>query len=141
MRLVQIVYASSAATPFSKAELLEMLGRTRERNNRRGITGILLYKEGNILQVIEGEERTADQLFKRVSLDPRHKGIMKLMRREIEEREFPNWSMAFRDLGDVTLHQQPGYSDHLNYNLADPALLKNDSKVLHLIASFSRLFR
>lgn len=61
--MLQIVYASSATKAFSKAELVELLTQVRAKNSRLGVTGMLLYKDGNFLQVIEGEEAIIRGLY------------------------------------------------------------------------------
>jgi hypothetical protein len=36
---------------------------SRENNAKRGVTGMLLYKEGNFIQVLEGDEREVRIVF------------------------------------------------------------------------------
>lgn len=138
---MQVVYASSATELFEKDDLASLLQHSRENNARRDISGILLYKGGNFMQVLEGEASTVDALLDVISRDRRHKGVLRLLRRPIETRDFPDWSMAFRDLKDVDLRQHPGYSDFLNTTLTDPSLQGNDSKVIRLIHSFAKINR
>ncbi len=54
--MIYLVYVSSATKLFSEAELVELLRQARARNSHSGITGMLLYSNGNFIQVIEGEE-------------------------------------------------------------------------------------
>ena len=103
MALTQIVYVSSAKASFGKPEVLELLRTSRLNNERAGLTGILLYKDGNFLQVLEGEGAAVQALFEKISADPRHGGVLRLLKSEIAAREFPDWSMAFRDLRDEAL--------------------------------------
>jgi hypothetical protein len=44
--MIQYIYVSSSVKPFSNEELLELLGKSRENNERLGITGMLVYKGG-----------------------------------------------------------------------------------------------
>jgi hypothetical protein len=53
--MFSIVYVSSALKPFSKTDLLTLLEKSRENNTSLGISGMLLYKDGNFMQVLEGE--------------------------------------------------------------------------------------
>ena len=48
-----LVYVSSASTLFSRAELDEILRTSRRNNERLGVSGALLYKGGNLMQVLE----------------------------------------------------------------------------------------
>jgi hypothetical protein len=52
--LISLVYLSAAVFPFQPEDLLELLGKSQERNHKLGITGMLLFKQGNFLQVLEG---------------------------------------------------------------------------------------
>jgi len=53
--LYSLVYVSSAVTFFSSAELVTLLEKSRANNTRLGISGLLLYKDGNTMQLLEGE--------------------------------------------------------------------------------------
>jgi hypothetical protein len=117
--MVHIIYMSSAVVPFSPAELQSLLGTSRRNNAALGITGILLYKDGNFLQVLEGEKTAVDQLYAKIALDRRHHGVMTFFREEITEREFPGWSMAFRDLSAEAENSPEGFNNLLNASWSD----------------------
>jgi hypothetical protein len=51
-----LVYVSAAVTWFSEAELRALLTGARFRNENADITGMLLYKDGNFMQALEGSE-------------------------------------------------------------------------------------
>jgi len=141
MKLIQLVYVSSATVPFEKPELFELLAISRANNAKVDVTGLLLFKGGNFLQTLEGDEQVVNSLFVRVSKDPRHNGILTLLKNSIEKREFQDWSMAFRDLSDVDLAAFPGYSEFLNVTLTDQSLTKNPSKVNRLLSVFRTSMR
>lgn len=98
MQLNQLVYASAAANPFSQAELRGLLSKARARNSTVGITGLLLYHNQSFFQILEGEEEDTDSIFARIGRDPRHNRILLLSKKNIEERNFGDWSMGFVDL-------------------------------------------
>ena len=54
--MIAIVYISSAVQPLSDADLEALLAQSREKNGRLKVTGILLYKDGDIMQA---DRRTA----------------------------------------------------------------------------------
>jgi len=112
-----LVYASSAAELFSQTELLELLAKARENNTRLGVSGMLLYKGGNFMQVLEGEEQTVRALYTKISHDQRHRGLLALLQGEQAERQFPDWSMGFHNLDGEEALAIPGYSDFLNTSL------------------------
>jgi hypothetical protein len=112
--MYQLVYVSSAERLFTRQELLQLLEKSRVNNTQLGITGMLLYRDGNIMQVLEGEEAVVLHLFERISRDSRHKGVIVLLREQGTERMFPEWTMGFRDLDSPEVRQIEGYSEFLN---------------------------
>lgn len=125
--MFSLVYVSSAKELFSDDDLKALLQQSRDNNTRVSVTGMLLYKDGNFMQLLEGLEETVMSLYAKIERDPRHRGVLILLRREIRERAFPDWSMGFKNLDDASLEQIPGYSPFMNEPLtaagfqADPA--------------------
>ena len=79
-----LVYVSMAQEKMSKEDLLDILAQSREANAKAGITGMLLYKDGNFMQALEGEETAVRALYARICRDPRHRGILTLVEGERE---------------------------------------------------------
>jgi len=73
-----LVYVSSATLPFSGEDLRALLATCRENNAELGVTGMLLYKDGNFMQVLEGDEQAVRGLYARIAADPRHGGEITL---------------------------------------------------------------
>ena len=130
-----LVYVSSATRDFSVTELSAMLAAFRENNARLGLTGMLLYKDGHFMQLLEGEAEPLEELYRRIIRDPRHRGVITLLDQEVPERSFGEWSMAFPDFGSGEIQAMPGYSSFLQTSLRDPALL-NPSTAVQLLRSF-----
>lgn len=99
MNLFHLVYLSSAKPGFGRAQMRVLLERGRVKNEALGITGLLLHHEGKLLQVLEGRERAVRALFDTIEADSRHTGATVLLEEEIPARQYPQWPMAFRDLG------------------------------------------
>ncbi|MCC6392753.1 MAG: BLUF domain-containing protein [Bryobacterales bacterium] len=93
--MTQLIYVSSASHPMEKRELNALLEVTRRNNERDGITGTLVYSEGNFLEVLEGDTEAVHETFRRILKDTRHGGILVLSERKIKEREFAGWSMGW----------------------------------------------
>ena len=62
----QVIYVSAATQLFSKAELLQLLTLVREKNQRLAVTGMLLYKDGDFIQLLEGEESVVKQVLDKI---------------------------------------------------------------------------
>jgi Sensors of blue-light using FAD len=110
----QIVYASSASKAFTKPDLQALLQEIRPKNAELGVTGMLLYKDGNFMQALEGDQEVLTRVVGIIERDSRHSGFLVLLRSTSEERLFPDWSMGFRDLSDQSAAKMAGYSDFMN---------------------------
>ncbi len=139
--MTSITYASSATQPFSDEDLKALLIKARDNNSKLGITGLLLYKDGNFMQTVEGPEDAVRELYKKINADPRHTHILKLLEYEITERSFPTWEMGFRNLNDVGAKEIPGYSEFLNTGLTSPFFQKNPTKAQKLLLMFRQTMR
>ncbi len=136
--MFSLVYASSASELFSKEELLGLLDQSRASNLAAGLTGMLLYKDGNFLQVLEGEKGQVMDLFERIKHDPRHRGVLPILCEEIPERRFGDWSMGFRDMKDSNLESIPGFSTFLNQPFTAQGFRAHPSRAQKLLEMFRR---
>jgi len=136
--LYSLVYVSSAVTFFSSAELVTLLEKSRANNTRLGISGLLLYKDGNTMQLLEGERDIVLALSGRIAADPRHRGLLRLVEGPIEARQFAEWSMAFHDLGAPEARTVPGYSEFLNTPLTRTEFSANPTRCQRLLGTFKR---
>ena len=96
--MFQLVYASKANRDFSEGELFEMLAKFREKNVRLGITGLLLFKDGSFMQALEGDENAVLELYDTIWADDRHHDLNVLLTITVGRRQFPDWSMGFKNL-------------------------------------------
>jgi hypothetical protein len=133
-----LVYVSSVVPPLSPAQLADLLSISRQRNSEVGITGMLLYKDGNVMQVLEGEEAAVQQLYSRIGRDPRHRGLQTLLQGPVEGRQFPDWSMGFRDLRAGDLRATPGYNEFLNTPLTGQEFSSDPTRCQRLLMTFKR---
>jgi hypothetical protein len=122
-QLVQLVYVSTSQIIWSDKCLEDLLVHSRKYNKAHGITGVLLYKNGRFMQVIEGLESDIDFLFLKIQQDSAHNYINKLFMKPIPHRIFPEWSMGFRRASPEKLD---GFTDFLS--------LKNEGDIPSLPA-------
>jgi hypothetical protein len=134
--MFSLVYISSASSLFSPSQLEDLLGECRRNNAATAITGLLLYKEGNLLQVLEGEEEQVRSLYAKILRDPRHHGSIVLLQQTLADREFGDWSMGFRDLASAEVQAMPGYSEFLNFAWEDRHTVTSTTRVGKLLAFF-----
>jgi hypothetical protein len=74
-----LLYVSSAVKLMNNDELLKLHQVSQKNNKKSEITGMLLYQEGNFMQIIEGNKERVLELFSKVTMDKHHKDIYKIM--------------------------------------------------------------
>ncbi len=93
--VLSIVYSSSANQAFSSEDLQGLLARSRAANEREGLTGLLMHRDGRFLQLIEGPEQNVRDRMSAIEGDPRHGHLRVLLEDEIQQRQFPDWTMGY----------------------------------------------
>lgn len=109
--LLSLVYTSSAVRPFADDELDVLLQSSRTHNHALGITGLLLHRGGEFIQILEGERDEVEQLMERIDRDPRHHDVRVLLREPVHERRFGDWSMGYESLPARDATSAEGYRD------------------------------
>ncbi len=99
--LRSIVFFSTAAVPMSPGDLAALGRECAEVDSHVGITGMLLHKNGDFLQVMEGSKSVICDMFAKVSADPRHTNIRKICDRAITRREFAGQAVSFKNLDEL----------------------------------------
>ena len=99
---------------------------------------MLLYKDGNFMQVLEGDEEAVRGLYARIAADPRHGGEITLQEGFAEGRQFPDWSMGFRDLDSPEARADPAYNEFLNAPLTGQEFSGQPSRAQKLLLTFKR---
>lgn len=138
--MINLVYVSSAVKLFSDEELLELLRRSRENNEKLRITGLLLYHDGNFMQLLEGPEEPVMALYKTIRNDPRHKDVTTLIVAPIEERHFADWAMGFQNV-DKMIQSEAGVSQFLNTPLTAESFMDRPTRALVLLNTFRDMIR
>ena len=133
-----LVYVSSAVAPFTPPELVDLLAKSHENNGKLSISGMLLYKDGNFMQVLEGEEEAVRTLYAKIGRDPRHRGLLTLLQGGLAERQFPDWSMGFRYLSAADVLAMPGYDEFLNTPLTDERFATDPTRCQRLLTTFKK---
>jgi|GEM_PF-141590 len=131
-----LVYQSDATVPFGDLQLAKLLAQSRAFNAVHGLTGVLLYSQGSIVQLLEGSEATVHAVFARIVQDPRHTRVIKLADGSTSRRLFAQWSMGFRTMNPVDFKHLTGYinPDQKDYLGSSPNLLNDE--LYGLLANF-----
>ncbi len=97
--LTNVVYRSRAARPLSPAELHDLTLTAQVRNEREGITGLLLYDEGRFFQWLEGSAESLKRLMDSIRRDSRHVDVQVLRDCPTPSRRFTGWSLKLAAMG------------------------------------------
>ena len=133
----QIVWISEACKEYSDEELLQLLNKSRANNVRRNVTGLLIYDKKSFMQFMEGDAESVDDIFQnRIEPSHLHKNVTLLSQREIEERNFKNWTMGFYSIYSKELQSVPGFQDFKRNYSSFQELHGDDKTVRKIIDGF-----
>jgi len=122
----RIIYCSEATEDVAPDELIALLELARHKNERAGLTGMLLYCSQSFLQVLEGEPEALEAVYASISTDPRHTHLRLLMDAQVPARLFPDWTMGFEHVDDDDLADDlDGFTPATEYPLVNPDLITN----------------
>ena len=122
--MYRIIYLSSAIDSVDEAELKNLLIKSRANNSDNDITGILLHIDGDFIQVLEGNKEQVKTLYDKIAKDKRHKGIINVVKGEIDKRQFDDWSMGYKSTNYTEINKIEGLKE---FDRA--ALFSNNEKI------------
>ncbi len=134
--VLSLTYLSSAVDPLSTEDLTRLLTHARAKNERLGLTGMMLHSAGSFIQTLEGPADHVHALFSLIDADPRHHQVFLLHRDDIDERHFAAWRMGFREISEEEAAGLPGFSDYLR-----TGVIEGEERRRHAASTFHRAFR
>ena len=93
-----IIYVSRATAQMNPSAFEQILVKARAYNVAAGITGCLIYQEGQFMQMLEGPKDKIHILLDHIRADLRHTDFTTVIEGYSTQRVFPDWSMGFRDM-------------------------------------------
>ncbi|MFC6101638.1 BLUF domain-containing protein [Olivibacter domesticus] len=108
----QLVYMSQAVSLLSIDQLQEIDQKSNFYNPVHGITGLLLYAEGQFLSklqgrflgILEGSFDEIEKLTRIIQKDERHMNLIVLYLGQRESRDCPNWRLGYLKKENGTLN-------------------------------------
>jgi len=137
MSLVQLIYVSELVRN-DETQIPAIMASSVRHNAEDGITGMLLYSQGNFLQVLEGERDKVDATYARIAQDPRHRNTVMLTEEPVDERHFANWSMGYRQLEPELAAQIPQYAPFFQFGFDAQAFQAKPGVALKMLELFSQ---
>ena len=123
---------------MSPADLAEILRVARRRNQERDITGMLLHRNGNFLQVLEGPRERVEALIAKINQDPRHCDLKLLLNVPLLTRAFGTWTMAFEDVSGLNPAEMPGHSRFLTDGFSSTECVRYPHEALRMLHAFAQ---
>lgn len=109
--LVSVSYVSTETDPFDDERLAALLAQSRRSNHEHDLTGMLLHRRGRFFQVLEGPQDAVDALIAKIRQDARHHDIRILLRENLEDRRFDEWTMGYEPIGVPSTPPPEGFRD------------------------------
>ena len=136
MDLIQLVYVSSLQGE-DESHIGAILQSCAERNVKNGITGMLLYYRGGLMQVLEGEDLQVQETYGRICADTRHRDILTLSSSEIPGRHFENWSMGYKYVAPTAVAKFPKYAPFFNFRTDADKIKGDPGLALEMLTMFA----
>jgi len=148
-----LIYVSKADHLMRTAELCLILEQSKKWNKDHGITGMLIYIQGQFakissrrisseisgrfMQILEGSKYEVERIFNIICADPRHHDIIVLKREDIVSRNFESWTMGFKTFYLNDYCDVPGYFN-LDSSFLRSEELQSSNIPLQFLKSFYR---
>ena len=97
----EFLYVSKLAADSPIRVVADIAARSRSANQRRGITGLLIFDGMHFCQQFEGSGAEVAALMERIRQDPRHTDVAILHQGPLAERRFRRWSLGYTSVEDV----------------------------------------
>lgn len=90
-----LLYISNASRELHVDDIKYILEHAAATNISKNISGFLLYKNDNFVQLLEGSKEIVEETYQKISRDDRHDNAIILLREQIRERNFKGYRSAF----------------------------------------------
>jgi hypothetical protein len=95
MYLTRLIYASSVTHSLTDVDINNILSGARKNNREHNVTGMLCFDSYSFLQCLEGSRENVNKIYNVIAGDRRHSKLEIIDYKEIDKREFTNWSMGY----------------------------------------------
>lgn len=123
----QILYVSKPTKQIDSNSIRDIVTHATEYNTKNDITGILLFRSGVFLQLLEGEKSKVEALYVKIEKDPRHTNVVRILSIEENERIFPIWGMAYHEISDLDIKM---VSEFMSWNKLIAGATDIDNKLI-----------
>ena len=107
-----LLYISRVVNADNTDELNAIREQAIELNQANGLTGLLLYSHEYFCQILQGQKAAVEETMQRIAQDTRHVEPIVLLRTDLAEALFPNWSMATSHVEGTAMASQIARAYH-----------------------------
>lgn len=93
-KMYHLIFISSAVSMFTQQELHSLLVESELESKRLGITGYCLYRGGNLIQLLEGEEANVKERMHQIAKTGLNLNLEVIDEGYIEIRQFNCWTVS-----------------------------------------------
>jgi len=126
------VYLSRASDDFDERDIDSIVEVSRRNNTRDGVTGMLLYKDGRFLQILEGDEAKVREIASRIEADPRHDEVTVIFDGKMPQL-FNDWSMGYANLNADLFRNHPAVLDYFRKTWCAESFQSAQTRVRRLL--------
>lgn len=123
--MLTITFASTASVEFSEQDFAVQLASMKSRNENLAITGLLIYRSGRFIHVLEGPDEAVRTLYASYLADPRHRDTQLLADNSITERNFTSWTVNYQPQAGPSTHQLAEFDQFFDALAGDTSLPDN----------------
>jgi hypothetical protein len=136
--LTQLVYVSNRSKFCTAKDIEQILESSVRNNQKKNITGVLLYSDKKFLQCIEGNYEDLKNLYAKIKQDKRHYNPIMIGFTIVKERLFPAWQMAGKsvNLEQVSFENRMDSSEESEFRKILEGETSNSERVSALIKKF-----
>lgn len=134
-KIYLLSYVSTGCDGLRFEHIKEILEVSKAKNKEVGLTGMLVYCNKHFFQILEGDKEDVEELFAKISIDPRHDNVIKLQSSYVDKRHFENWNMAFKSY-NKELKQLDNFNTEEFYSYVKEQLNGNNAVSLKLLVDF-----
>ena len=86
--MFRMYYISTVAPSVTSDDFEDILEKARRNNAKLGVTGLLVVKDNNFAQALEGEKEDVLALYEKIKRDKRHLRIVLISQQEVDASNF-----------------------------------------------------
>lgn len=133
--MISLLYVSTSMIDPAAAEsaVSEIARVSQHLNDKRGITGALIFTGTHFAQALEGDAASIEILMSALRQDPRHINMIVVEQSKIVERRFAGWSMAYAGPSQFVARQV----NRLLQNPSPVDLRRSAERLMELLRQFA----